>query len=69
LRRFACAAAAAALASGTALGQSAAPASPHTFTGKIAPYSEYEYRGISQTSEDPALQLTLDYRPTTSSWR
>lgn len=35
--------------------------SPHTFTGKVAVYSEYEYRGISQTSEDPALQLTLDY--------
>ena len=24
-------------------------------------YSEYEYRGISQTSEKPALQLNLDY--------
>jgi uncharacterized protein (TIGR02001 family) len=37
----------------------AAPASP--FTGKVAVYSEYEYRGISQTSEKPALQLNLDY--------
>src|SRR6478752_3558703 len=37
----------------------AAPASP--FTGKVALYSEYEYRGISQTSEKPALQLNLDY--------
>src|SRR5688572_18995900 len=35
--------------------------SPHSFTGKVALYSEYEYRGISQTSEKPALQLTLDY--------
>jgi len=35
--------------------------SPHAFTGKVAVYSEYEYRGISQTSENPALQLTLDY--------
>ena len=35
--------------------------SPHTFTGKVALYSEYEYRGISQTSEKPALQGTLDY--------
>jgi uncharacterized protein (TIGR02001 family) len=33
----------------------------HTFTGKVAIYSEYEYRGISQTSEKPALQLNLDY--------
>ena len=33
----------------------------HSFTGKVAGYSEYEYRGISQTSERPALQLNLDY--------
>ena len=33
----------------------------HSFTGKAALYSEYEYRGISQTSEKPALQLNLDY--------
>jgi uncharacterized protein (TIGR02001 family) len=40
----------------------AAPATPdHSFTGKVAIYSEYEYRGISQTSEKPALQLNLDY--------
>jgi uncharacterized protein (TIGR02001 family) len=54
--------AASTLVSGAAFAQSAPPpASPHTFTGKIALYSEYEYRGQSQTSEDPALQLTLDY--------
>ena len=39
----------------------AAQASPHAFTGKVALFSEYEYRGQSQTSEKPALQLTLDY--------
>ena len=56
------------LVSGTAYAQTpppapapAEPASPHTFTGKVALYSEYEYRGLAQTSEDPALQLTLDY--------
>ena len=38
-----------------------AQSSPHSFTGKVALYSEYEYRGISQTSEKPALQLNLDY--------
>ena len=38
-----------------------APESPHSFTGKLGLFSEYEYRGISQTSEDPALQLNLDY--------
>jgi uncharacterized protein (TIGR02001 family) len=35
--------------------------SPHSFTGKAALYSEYEYRGIGQSSETPAGQLTLDY--------
>jgi uncharacterized protein (TIGR02001 family) len=49
------------------MAQAAAPAPApeptpvHTFTGKVALYSEYEYRGISQTSEKPALQLNLDY--------
>ena len=49
-------AAALSLTAGIAYAQ--APASPHTFTGKVALYSEYEYRGQSQTSEKPALQLT-----------
>ncbi|HET6265346.1 MAG TPA: TorF family putative porin [Usitatibacter sp.] len=53
------AASCATLAAGSAFAQ--APASPHTFTGKVGLYSEYEYRGISQTSEKPALQLNLDY--------
>ena len=48
---------AAAIIPGVALAQD----SPHSFTGKVALYSEYEYRGISQTSEKPAVQLTLDY--------
>ena len=37
------------------------PTPEHSFTGKAAFYSEYEYRGISQTSEKPAVQLNLDY--------
>ncbi len=37
------------------------PTPEHAFTGKVAAYTEYEYRGISQTSEKPALQLNLDY--------
>jgi uncharacterized protein (TIGR02001 family) len=40
---------------------SAQAASPHNFATKASLYSEYEYRGISQTSEKPALQLNLDY--------
>lgn len=45
-------------ASATAFAQAA---SPHTVATKVSFYSEYEYRGISQTSEKPALQLNLDY--------
>ena len=42
----------------------AAPAEPtpeHTFVPKVSVYTEYEYRGISQTAEKPALQFNLDY--------
>lgn len=44
----------------------AAPAAPeptpiHTFATKISVWSEYEYRGITQTDNFPALQLNLDY--------
>jgi len=38
-----------------------APPPEHTFTPKISLFSEYEYRGISQTSEKPALQFNFDY--------
>jgi uncharacterized protein (TIGR02001 family) len=38
-----------------------APTPEHSFTGKLGLWSEYEYRGISQSSEKPALQLNLDY--------
>ena len=51
-------------AAGLALASGAARAEDppeHSFTGKVGAYSEYEYRGISQTSEKPALQLNLDY--------
>ncbi len=40
----------------------AAPETPeHTLVPKISLYSEYEYRGIAQTAEKPALQFNLDY--------
>ncbi|APV52359.1 hypothetical protein BWI17_07950 [Betaproteobacteria bacterium GR16-43] len=46
----------------TAPAPAAAPEPPPSpFTGKLGLFTEYEYRGISQTSEDPALQLNLDY--------
>lgn len=39
----------------------AAPPSDHTFTGNIGLFSEYRFRGISQTFAKPALQGGLDY--------
>lgn len=52
---------AAAAGLGVSAGVARADDPPSPFTGKVALYSEYEYRGISQTSEKPALQLNLDY--------
>ena len=47
---------------GTALAQTpAAPASPHTFTGNVGLYSQYIFRGLTQTNRDPALQGGFDY--------
>lgn len=42
--------------------QAPAPAAPEsTLVPKVSLYSEYEYRGIAQTAEKPALQFNLDY--------
>ncbi|MBU3693978.1 MAG: hypothetical protein FGM40_04020 [Rhodocyclaceae bacterium] len=41
--------------------EAAAPASPHTFTANVGVFSQYIFRGISQTNEDPALQGGFDY--------
>jgi len=38
-----------------------APASPHTFTGNFGLYSQYVFRGLTQTNQDPALQGGFDY--------
>ena len=37
------------------------PASPHTLTGNVGLFSQYVFRGLSQTNEKPALQGGLDY--------
>src|SRR5215471_4995759 len=50
---------AAALASG--LAQAAEPASPHTITGNVGFYSQYIFRGLTQTNREPALQGGFDY--------
>ena len=46
---------------GTPAEPAAAPPPDNQFTGKLGLWSEYEYRGISQTSEKPAGQFNLDY--------
>ena len=39
----------------------AEPASPHTFTYNIGLYSQYIFRGLTQTARKPALQGGVDY--------
>ena len=39
----------------------AAPASPHTFAYNVGLYSQYIFRGLTQTREDPAIQGGVDY--------
>ena len=54
--------AAAALSSGLAQAQApAAPASPHTLTGNFGFFSQYIFRGLTQTNRDPAAQGGFDY--------
>ncbi|WP_306477334.1 TorF family putative porin [Methyloversatilis sp.] len=55
------AAVASALAVPAFTAQAEEPASPHTFTGNVGLFSQYVFRGISQTNEDPALQGGFDY--------
>ncbi len=38
--------------------------SPHTITANVGLYSQYVFRGITQTGEDPALQGGMDYAHT-----
>ena len=38
-----------------------APASPHTLTGNIGVYSQYIFRGLTQTDTKPAYQGGFDY--------
>lgn len=35
--------------------------SPHTLTGNVGIYSQYIFRGLTQTNQDPALQGGFDY--------
>ena len=65
-RRGALALALTALSAGTALAQTAAPAATppapeHTLTANVGLFSEYIFRGISQTGGKPAVQGGFDY--------
>lgn len=47
---------------GTAQAQApAAPASPHTLSGNVGLYSQYIFRGLTQTNREPAIQGGFDY--------
>lgn len=50
-----------AAALGSGLAQAAEPASPHTITGNVGIFSQYIFRGLTQTNEEPALQGGFDY--------
>jgi uncharacterized protein (TIGR02001 family) len=41
--------------------QPAAPSSPHTFTGNVGLFSQYIFRGLTQTNREPAIQGGFDY--------
>ena len=43
------------------LAQAKAPESPHTFTGNVGLFSQYIFRGLTQTDRKPALQGGFDY--------
>src|SRR5688572_31801626 len=40
---------------------SAEPESPHTVTGNVGLFSQYIFRGLTQTNEEPAIQGGFDY--------
>jgi len=54
-------AAAVAAALGSGLAQAAEPTPEHTLTGNVGLYSQYIFRGLTQTNRDPALQGGFDY--------
>jgi uncharacterized protein (TIGR02001 family) len=57
-KTIAAAAVAASLAPALATG---AETSPHTITGNVGLFSQYIFRGLTQTNEEPALQGGFDY--------
>jgi uncharacterized protein (TIGR02001 family) len=51
----------AATAAGAQAPPAAADKSPHSFTGNVGVFSQYIFRGLTQTNRKPALQGGLDY--------
>lgn len=49
------------LAAAPAAAQSAAAKSPHTLTANVGAFSQYVFRGLTQTDRKPALQGGFDY--------
>lgn len=49
------------LSSGVAFAQAKAPEPDYTITGNVGLFSEYRFRGISQTNKKPALQGGFDF--------
>ena len=47
--------------SATAGGHESAEASPHEWSANMAVLTEYQFRGITQSNEDPAIQVGIDY--------
>jgi uncharacterized protein (TIGR02001 family) len=52
---------AAALGTGLPAVAADAPPSDHTLTGNVGLYSQYIFRGLTQTNRDPAIQGGFDY--------
>jgi len=50
-----------AAALGSGLAQAQTPASPHTFSANVGLFSDYIFRGLTQTNGDPAIQGGFDY--------
>jgi len=46
---------------GAGVAQAQTPASPHTISANVGLYSQYIFRGLTQTNADPAIQGGLDY--------
>lgn len=47
--------------SNVAMAEDAAPESPHSFSYNVGLYSQYIFRGLTQTGEEPAIQGGVDY--------